>query len=117
MKETQRNLIDFIEKAYLLTRDAFKEVQNNNFDEVIRILDNREKAINIATTFSERLALYPEQDEVFNNQLNQVVERINKLDDIISSCLEHEKNKTQFEIGKTYQSKENFKGYNLNKIK
>lgn len=117
MKETQKNLLDFIEKAYLLTRDAFKAVQENDFEKVVAILDNREKAINIATTFSERLALYPEQDEAFNNQLNQVVERINKLDDIITNCLSHEKNKTQFEIAKTHQNKENFKGYNLNKIR
>jgi hypothetical protein len=117
MKETQKSLLDFIERSYLLTREAFKAVQEKNFDEVVRILDNREKAINIASTYSERLSLYPNQDEEFNNQLNQVVERINKLDDIISSCLEHEKNKTQFEIGKTHQNKESFKGYNLNKIK
>jgi transcription termination factor NusB len=117
MKETQKNLNNFIEKSYNLTRQAFKAVQEKNFDEVVRILDNREKAINIASTFSERLALYPTQDEEFNNQLSQVVDRINKLDNIISSCLEHEKNKTQFEIGKTHQNKENFKGYNLNKIK
>jgi hypothetical protein len=117
MKDTQKNLLEFIEKSFMLTRDALKAVQNNEFDKVIAIMENREKALNIATTFSERLALYPEQDEEFNNQLNQVVARITNMDDIITSCLEHEKNKTQFEIAKTHKNKENFKGYNLNKLK
>jgi transcription termination factor NusB len=116
-KDTQKNLLDFINRAYLLTKDGLKAVQNRDFDSLVKILDNREKAINIASTFSERLALYPEQDEAFNNQVNQVVESIAKLDDIISSCLEHEKTKTQFEIAKTHKNKENFKGYNLNRLK
>ena len=122
MLETQNTLIDFLEKAYNLTTQALKLVQNNQFEELNQVLNNRERIINIIDSLSEQLALHqrnrePSEYEAFNNQLNQVIQKIQSIDEIITNCLEHEKNKTQFEIAKTFKNKENFRGYNLNNIK
>jgi hypothetical protein len=123
MKEIQGQLITFLEKAYQLTTQALKLVQEQDFEKLHLVLDNRERAVGIIQSLSEKLSLYsnntdsPEAFQEYNNQVNQVIEKIGAMDDIITSCLEHEKNKTQFEIAKTFKNKENFKGYNLNNIK
>ena len=123
MKEIQGQLITFLEKAYQLTTQALKLVQEQDFEKLHLVLDNRERAVGIIQSLSEKLSLYsnntdsPEAFQEFNNQVNQVIEKISAMDEIITSCLEHEKNKTQFEIAKTFKNKENFKGYNLNNIK
>jgi hypothetical protein len=123
MKEIQGQLITFLEKAYGLTTQALKLVQEKDFDQLHIVLDNRERAVGIIQSLSEKLSLYsknPENPEAlleFNNQVSQVIEKISAMDEIITSCLEHEKNKTQFEIAKTHKNKENFKGYNLNNTK
>ena len=41
MKDTQKNLLEFIEKSFMLTRDALKAVQNNEFDKVIAIMEKK----------------------------------------------------------------------------
>lgn len=123
MKEIQGQLVNFLEKAYQLTREALKLVQDRDFEKLNSVLDNRERAVGVIQSLSEKLALYktnnqsPKSFEEFNNQVNQVINKISAMDEIITSCLEHEKNKTQFEIAKTFKNKENFKGYNLNNIK
>ncbi len=123
MQETQTQLIDFLTKAYELTRQALKHAQNHEFTQLSSALDNRERAINIVHSLSERLSLHQKSSQnpqlaiEFNNQVSRVIDKINQLDEIITSCLEHEKNKTQFEIAKTFKNKENFRGYNLNKTK
>ena len=123
MKDVQEQLINFLEKAYELTTLSLKAAQEGRFEELVDLLDNRERAINITQSLSERLSLHQSQSEnpdivvEFNNQVNQVIKNIVKMDNIITECLEHEKNKTQFEIAKTYKNKENFRGYNLNNIK
>ena len=123
MKDTQDQLITFIEKAYELTSLALKAAQEKRFEDVISLLENRERAINITQSLSEKLALHQSNSKdvdlvvQFNNQVNQIIDKVYKMDDIITECLEHEKNKTQFEIAKTYKNKEDFKGYNLNRIK
>lgn len=122
MEQTQENLITFLEKAYELTVASLKLAQSKNFEELVKVLDNRERAINIVQSLSENLALHqknkPKEAYVdFNNQVSQVIEKIHSMDEIVMTCLEHEKEKTQFEIAKTFKNKENFRGYNLNKIK
>lgn len=122
MKEIETNLIEILQKATELTQKALKQVQNKDFDELNKTLNNRERALNIAESFSENLSLYKNNpdytpNESLNNQVTQLISNITSLDDIISSCLEYEKNKTKNEIAKTFKNKENFKGYNLNKIK
>ncbi|MBD64106.1 MAG: hypothetical protein CME62_02790 [Halobacteriovoraceae bacterium] len=124
MIETQNNLIEFLEKAYQLTINALKEAQNGEFDKLNNTLENRKRAINIIDSLSQQLALHQknpdhnkELAEQFNNQVNQVINKINSVDEIMMACLEHEKSKTQFEIAKTFKNKENFKGYNLNNTK
>ena len=122
MIDTQNSLIEFLEKAYELTTLALKLVQKSELDQLNEVLENRERAINIIESLSERLSLHkknadPLHVEAFNNQVNQVISKIANMDDIIMSCLEHEKTKTQFEIAKTFKNKENFKGYNLNNLK
>lgn len=122
MKDIQDNLIIFLEKAYELTKIALKQVQDKEFEQLHVVLDNRERAINVVQSLSEKLSLYEKKADPkllfeFNNQVTQIIERIYAMDDIITNCLEHEKNKTQFEIAKTHKNKENFKGYNLNNLK
>ena len=122
MKNIQIQLIDFLEKAYQLTQESLKLVQAQDFEKLSQTLDNRERAVNIIQSLSEQLSLHqknlkPEEYQEFNNQVSQVITKIESMDEIITSCLEHEKNKTQFEIAKTFKNKENFKGYNLNNTK
>ena len=122
MQEIQKNLISFLDKAYALTIKSLKLVQNQEFEELNTVLANRERAINIIDSLSQNLSMFQskmEQNEFneFNTQVSQVIEKINGIDEIVMSCLEHEKNKTQFEIAKSFKSKENFKGYNLNNVK
>lgn len=122
MLQTQENLITFLDKAYELTKVSLKLAQAKNFDELVKVLDNRERAINIVQSMSENLSMYQKNKEqesyiAFNNQVNQVIEQIHSMDEIVMACLAHEKEKTQFEIAKTHKNKENFKGYNLNKVK
>ena len=122
MQEIEKNLIDFLEKAYELTVLSLKHAQNKDFEQLNSVLENRERAINIVQSLSENLALYqqkmdPKTYTPFNNQVNQVIEKIHSMDEIVMTCLEHEKTKTQFQIAKTFKNKENFKGYNLNKLK
>ena len=122
MIETQNSLMEFLEKAYELTTLALKLVQKQDIEALNNVLANRERAINIMESLSERLSLHqknadPKHVEAFNNQVNQVITKIANMDDIIMDCLEHAKSKTQFEIAKTFKNKENFKGYNLNNIK
>lgn len=122
MQQTQENLITFLDKAYELTKVSLKLAQTKNFDELMKVLDNRERAINIVQSMSENLALHQKNEKqetyiAFNNQVNQVISQIHSIDEIVMTCLEHEKEKTQFEIAKSFKNKENFKGYNLNKVK
>ena len=122
MQQTQENLISFLDKAYELTKKSLKLAQAKNFDELVKVLDNRERAINIVQSMSENLALHQKNKEeetyiAFNNQVSQVINQIHGIDDIVMTCLEHEREKTKFEIAKTFKNKENFKGYNLNKVK
>lgn len=121
MINTQNNLINYLEKAYELTRQGLKEVQAYEIEKLNLTLDNRERILNIIESLSEQMSLYAKDKsnnlEEFNNQVNQVIAKICKMDDIIAECLEAEKNKTQIEIAKTHKNKENFKGYNLNNLK
>ena len=123
MIDIERELINFLEKAYELTRVALKCVQTRDYDKLTEVLNNRERAIGVIQSLSEKLELHnknttnSEHVIEFNNQLSLVLDRISNMDDIITSCLEHEKNNTQLEIAKTFQNKENFKGYNLNNLK
>ena len=122
MEQTKENLILFLEKAYELTVSSLKLAQAKDFDQLVKVLDNRERAINIVQSMSENLALHQKNKEQetyidFNNQVSQVIDKIHSIDEIVMTCLAHEKEKTQFEIAKTFKNKENFRGYNLNKIK
>lgn len=121
MKEIQKQLIDFLTKAYELTQLALKLVQNKEFEKLSEVLDNRERALSVITSLSEKLSLYNKTDSKalikFNKQVGLIIEKIANMDAIITSCLNHEKEKTQFEIAKTFKNKENLKGYNLNRLK
>lgn len=121
MKHSGQNLVEFLTKAYELTTQALKLAQSQEFDQLSEVLANRERAIAISQTMSERFALEQKNFDKkivskTNNQVNQIINQINSMDEIITLCLEQERNKTQIEIAKTFKNKENFKGYNLNKI-
>ena len=58
MEEIQKQLVEFLDKAYELTRVALKQVQARNFEELSEVLDNRERALNIINSLSEKLSLY-----------------------------------------------------------
>lgn len=118
---SDKSLIEFLEKAYELSIEGLKLAREGRFDELIPLLDNRERAIAIAETMSERMSLEQtqqteEQINKTNNQVNQLINKINSLDESITMYLQAEKMKTQNEIAKTFKNKENFKGYNLKKI-
>lgn len=121
MNTSEKSLIEFLEKAYNLTVQAQKLAREQKFDELFSVLDNRERAIAISETMSERMSLEhknaePEAVKKVNNQVNQLINKIHSLDESITMYLQAEKTKTQNEIAKTFKNKENFSGYNLNKI-
>jgi len=121
-QELEKNIFKTLTGAYEISVHCLKLIRSNNIEELLPALENRERAINIAQSFSENLSLYQttnprDVDESFNNQLNQLIKKISSLDGIIINYLTHEKNKTQFEIAKTFRDRENFKGYNLNNLK
>lgn len=115
-------LTDYLGKTLSMSRDALKFAQEKNVEELNQTLDNRERIINILMSLHERVSMHLQTQpadlaEQVNAQINQIIEQIDSLDDAVTSFLLSEKNKTQFEIAKTHKNKENFKGYNLNKLK
>lgn len=119
--QSKDTLLEVLTKAYELTREALNCAQTADFEQLHQILDNRERAISIAQTMSERLTLEqrnldPTDLARTNNQMSQIISNISSMDEVITTYLQQEREKTQVEIAKTFKNKESFKGYNLNKI-
>lgn len=122
MKNNHVLLTDLIEKTLTLSAQCVQSIDRNDFESLTPLIEKRDKLISIIQTINERLEVEQKanldmNDVEFNNQANQLIAKIQEMDDYILARLDEEKNKTQIEIAKAFKNKENFKGYNLNSLK
>lgn len=122
MNNNHTLLTDLIEKTLTLSVQCVQYVDKHDFESLFPLIEKRDKLISIIQTINERLEVEQKanlnmNDVEFNNQVNQLIAKIQEMDDYILLKLDEEKNKTQIEIAKAFKNKENFKGYNLNSLK
>lgn len=115
-------LTELLERTVNISRKCIEFIDAGNFEQVNSLIDHRDKLISIIQTINERLELEQKANShdntiEFNNQANQLIGKIQEMDDYILTKLTEERDKTQIEIAKAFKNKENFKGYNLNSLK
>ncbi len=121
MKEL--NLLNhLIENVIKITTKCYDDVLNEEYENIENDFETRGKMLDIIMTIQENLSSAPTTKNSniivqYNNQLNQLVERVKAFDAQILENLQKEQSKTQIQIAKAFKNKENFKGYNLNNIK
>lgn len=111
-----------MENVVKVTAKSYEEVMRGEYENLDEDFSLRGKMIDIISTIIENLSSAPAAKNSaivaqFNNQLNQLVDELAKIDQEIVEKLEKERSNTQIQIAKTFKNKENFKGYNLNNIK
>jgi hypothetical protein len=116
MKKNKLLLInELVIKIYDITLECLDQSEKGEVEKVTALLDDREKIIQVIDKLSK--------DEIVQNnneiltQLNQVISKIQEKDQVIITNLASLKDKLHFEIAKVFKTKENLKGYNLNKLK
>lgn len=123
MEETkiqlQQKIIDFTKRAYDMTKKCVEHCQADNADEVVTLIEDREKILNIIESLQVKLSTHEKEDydEEYNQYLSKIVQSIIKKDEFITDSLSKTKKNIKSEIAKVYQNKENFRGYNLNNLK
>lgn len=102
-------------QALELTEGIVELVKSENVDLILKRLDERDRVINI---MSRLLAFVPpaEVDKQIP-EFKGIINKITKIDELIMTDLIRLKDSVHLEIAKTFKTKENFKGYNLNNIK
>ena len=115
-------LYEVIEKTILISTQCVRYVDEEDFEKLDSTMAEREKLINIIQIIYDRVLLREtrvktESNQAFNDQVNQLIAEIMKMDSYILEKLEKEHKNTQIEIAKVFKNKENFKGYNLNCLK
>src|SRR5690606_5019266 len=90
-------------------------IQNEQFEALQKKLDERDRIIKILSTITNKMNLVQIENQF--PQFNQIISKIQKYDEQITTDLISLKNSVHLEIAKTFKTKENFKGYNLNNIK
>ena len=116
MKKNKLLLInELVVKIYDITMECLEETEKGEVEKVMSLLDDREKIIQVIDKLSQ-------DDSIQNNdeilvQLDQVITKIQEKDQVIIEGLISLKDKLHFEIAKVFKTKENLKGYNLNKLK
>lgn len=108
-------LNELVVKAYDITMECLEQADNGDVDKVMALLNNREKLINVIDKLSKD-AIIQNNKEILT-QLNQLIAKIQEKDQDIINKLSSLKDKLHFEIAKVFKTKENLKGYNLNKVK
>lgn len=92
-----------------------KAIEAEDLEKIAKELDQRERAIKVLTILLEKFPTdyiskeYPDFERILN--------RVSILDSEITLNLRKLKDQTHLEIAKTFKTKENLSGYNLNNIK
>lgn len=122
--------INLLNKALNLTQEIDDKINQDKFDEVYDLSDNRERLVQIIIHLfhqidkdlnhinSEDITPHLVQElKLWQDQMNTLVNAINDLDEKIVLTLELEKSKTTGEIAQLFKSKESLKGYDLSTVK
>lgn len=108
-------LQEYLIKAIELTETMINSDYSDT-DTIALMTQNRERLMHII----DQIASYIVWDEVSNKDkehLNKQIDYIKKLDEKLLTNLQTYKQEVQADIKKTFQTKENIKGYNLNDLK
>ena len=122
MSKNYELFTDLFEKIIYVSRKCLECAESGDFEQINFLVEQRDKLISITETIHERLTL--EQMNMdssiaieFNNQVNELIEKMNQMDEQILIKLNEERDNMQIEIAKSFKNKENFRGYNLNCLK
>lgn len=108
-------LQEYLIRAIELTETMINSDYSDT-DTIALMTQNRERLMHII----DQIASYIVWDEVSDQDkvhLNKQIDYIKKLDEKLLTNLQTYKKEVQTEIKKTFQTKENIKGYNLNDLK
>lgn len=108
-------LQEYLIKAIDLTEAMIKSDYANT-EAIALMTQNRERLMQIIDQIASHI-VWEEVSGDDKSHLNNQINFIKKLDEELLVNLQSYKNEIQAEIKKTYQSKENIKGYNLNDLK
>ena len=122
MSKNYELFADLFEKIIFVSRKCLDCAESKDFEQLNFLVEQRDKLISITQTIHERLTL--EQTSMdsniaieFNNQVNELIEKMNEMDEQVLIKLHEERDNMQIEIAKSFKNKENFRGYNLNCLK
>lgn len=107
----QEYLIKAIELTEVMLQSDFSDTET-----IALMTQNRERLMHII----DQVASYIVWEDVSTedkNHLNKQIDYIKKLDEKLLTALQTYKQEVQADIKKTFQTKENIKGYNLNDLK
>jgi hypothetical protein len=110
---------DLLSKILVVTNRCYQDVVAGNYETINEDIENRGRLLGIIESLQERLIIKGNNSPKFaayNNQVNQVISKIQYLDEEMTKLMEEARNKTQNQIAKAFKNKENLKGYNLNKL-
>lgn len=98
-----------------MTERILNLIELQDLDEVLARLDDRNRIINILSILQQGIPT----DKIAKEfpQFQGLIAKVCQYDDKITEDLIKLKETVHFEIAKTFKSKENLKGYNLNNIK
>lgn len=112
-------MYDLIAKALQLTQNILEKSEQQDINQVVSLLDQRERLINVIQKLEKELNEIPKElhAKYWTDEITDSLDLIKKYDDQIILNLEAAKINTHNEIANTFQNKEKIKGYNLNNLK
>ena len=107
----QEYLLKAIELTETMIRSDYSDTET-----IALMTQNRERLMQIIDQIASYI-VWEEVSDEDKNHLNKQINFIKKLDEELLVNLQNYKLEVQDDIKKTFQSKENIKGYNLNDLK
>lgn len=133
LKEKTTQHLELMEHALQISKSILNKItstDNADIDEIAAMIDNRSRLINILFDSQAKIehainSLTAEeindtlvcQLKRWQNNLNNHIVDIDKIDQGILEFLENEKTETSINIGRIFKFKQTFKGYNLNDVR
>lgn len=122
MSKNYELFAELFDKIMHVSKKCLECANSGDFETLEFLVIQRDKLISITQTIHERLTLEQRNSNSdiaieFNTQVNQLIAKMDQIDEKILLKLNEERDKTQIEIAKSFKNKENFKGYNLNCLK
>lgn len=130
------NLIDLHERLLAEAVSITEQIsqvslmQDCDIDLVTKMTESRERNVSALTSIQGSIERFFENKDVreldhamieklraWDKNMRKKIEMINRIDQVIVQALEEHKKMTTESISDTFQSKEKFRGYNLNNVK